>query len=138
VPELPLPNEWSSFLLRPNPAVIATLRKDGSPHSVATWYEWKAGRVMLNMDARRVRLAHIRHDPRVALTVFDKDDWDVHLSLLGSIVEIRDDYSLEDIDRLALRYTKLPFGRRDRARVTAWMVPERWHGWGPDGNLVAR
>jgi len=138
VPEMPLPSEWDSFLIRPNPAVVATIRKDGSPHTVATWYEWKTGRVMLNTDAKRIRLAHIRRDPRVALTVFDKDDWDVHLSLLGTVVEIRDDFTLEDIDRLALRYTKLPFGRRDRPRVTAWMVPERWHGCGPDGNLVPR
>ena len=138
MPEMPLPSEWDAFLLRPNPAVIATIRKDGSPHSVATWYEWKTGRVMLNMDAKRIRLAHIRSDPRVALTVFDKDDWDVHLSLLGTIVDIHDDYTLEDIDRLAMRYTKHPFGRRDRPRVTAWMNPERWHGWGPDGKLVPR
>ena len=40
--------------------------------------------------------------------------------------------------RLAMRYTTMPFGRRDHGRVTAWMEPERWHGWGPDGNLVPR
>jgi PPOX class probable F420-dependent enzyme len=138
MPLMPLPREWDTFLSRANPAVVATIRKDGSPHSVATWYDWKGGRIMLNMDPKRVRLEHIRRDPRVALTVFDKQDWEVHLSLLGRIVEIKDDYTLEDIDRLAMRYTTMPFGRRDHGRVTAWMEPERWHGWGPDGNLVPR
>jgi PPOX class probable F420-dependent enzyme len=138
MPLMPLPREWDAFLTRANPAVIATIRKDGSPHSVATWYDWHKGRIMLNMDPKRVRLEHIRRDPRVALTVFDKQDWEVHLSLLGRIVEIKDDYTLEDIDRLAIHYTRMPFGNRDHGRITAWMEPERWHGWGQDGNLVPR
>jgi hypothetical protein len=32
----------------------------------------------------------------------------------------------------------MPFSRRDRPRVTAFVEPERWHGWGPEGNLVPR
>jgi PPOX class probable F420-dependent enzyme len=138
MPLMPLPREWDVFLSKANPAVIATIRKDGSPHSVATWYDWQDGRIMLNMDARRIRLDHIRRDPRVALTVFDSKDWEVHLSLLGQVVEIRDDSRLEDVDRLAMHYTTRPFSERDRARVTAFMEPERWHGWGPEGNLVPR
>ena len=46
------PPEIEAFLLEPNPAVVATLRADGSPHSVATWYDWVDGRILLNMDAR--------------------------------------------------------------------------------------
>lgn len=138
MPEMPLPRELDRFLGRANPAVIATIRRDGSPHSVPTWYDWTGGRVMLNMDARRVRLEHIRRDPRVALTVLDRDDWEIHVSLLGRVVELKDDFALEDIDRLAMRYTGRGFSRRDRGRVTAWMVPERWHGWGEQGNLVPR
>ena len=44
------------FLTRPNPAVIATLRPDGFPHTAATWYVWEDGRVLVNMDATRRRL----------------------------------------------------------------------------------
>ena len=57
------------------------------------------------------------------------DDWYSHVSLLGRVVSITDDESLEDIDRLALRYTGRPFRTRDRPRVSAWLDPERWHGW---------
>jgi len=83
MPQVPVPADVDEFLRRPNAAVIASLRRDGAPHTVATWYDWKGGRIMLNMDPKRVRLEHIRRDPRVALTVFDKQDWEVHLSLLG-------------------------------------------------------
>jgi len=138
VPSTPIPSDLDAFLARPNPAIVATLRADGSPHSVATWYDWERGHVLLNMDESRVRLAHMRRDRRIALTVLDADDWYVHVSLLGSVVEIAVDHDLADIDRLSRRYTGQAFGTRDRRRVSAWMLPERWHGWGASGNLVPR
>ena len=57
MPPPPVPPEIEAFLREPNPAVVATLRADGSPHSVATWYDWVDGLVLLNMDATRARLA---------------------------------------------------------------------------------
>ena len=73
MPPTPVPPEIEAFLREPNPAVVATLRADGSPHSVATWYDWVDGLILLNMDATRARLGHLRRDPRVSLTVLDKD-----------------------------------------------------------------
>ena len=133
MPRLPVPDEVDEFLAQPNPAIVATLRVDGSPHTVPTWYDWEGGRVLLNMDESRLRLQHIRRDPRVALTVLAADDWYRHISLLGRIVSIEDDVELADIDRLARRYTGQPFRTRDRRRVSAWMEPERWHGWNDRG-----
>ena len=130
MPRVPVPPEVDELLHRPNPAVIATLRPDGSPHSVPTWYDWEDGRVLLNMEDTRLRLGYMRRDPRVALTVLAEDGWYRHVSLLGRVVSIEDDDDLADIDRLALRYTGKPFRTRDRKRVSAWMDPERWHGWG--------
>jgi PPOX class probable F420-dependent enzyme len=131
MPKPPVPAEIDAFLSRPNPAVIATLAPDGAPHTAATWYLWDGRRILLNMDESRLRLRHLRRDPRVALTVLDdgEDGWYRHVSLLGQVVSIADDASLADIDRLALRYTGRPFRTRDAKRVSAWIEPERWHGW---------
>ena len=87
--------------------------------------------MLVNMEDTRLRLGFMRRDPRVALTVLGSgtDDWYRHVSLLGRIVSIEDDPSLADIDRLAVRYTGRPFRTRDATRVSAWMEPERWHGW---------
>jgi PPOX class probable F420-dependent enzyme len=130
MPRVPVPPEVDELLRRPNPAVIATLRPDGSPHTVPTWYDWEDGRVLLNMEDTRLRLGFMRRDPRVSLTVLAEDGWYRHVSLLGTIVSIEDDDDLADIDRLARRYTGRPFRTRDRKRVSAWMAPERWHEWG--------
>jgi PPOX class probable F420-dependent enzyme len=134
MPRVPLPAELSEFLTLPNPAVVATLRRDGSPHTAPTWYDWEDGRVLLNMDGSRVRLGHLRRDPRAALTVMGAgDEWYRHVSLLGRVVSIEDDTNLADIDRLAVRYTGRPFRRRDSLRVSAWLELERWHAWSGGG-----
>jgi PPOX class probable F420-dependent enzyme len=133
MPRVPVPDVLSHFLARPNAAVVATLRPDGSPHTAPTWYDWEDGRVLLNMDVTRVRLGYMRRDPRAALTAFGVDEWYRHVSLIGRVVSIEDDTDLADIDRLAVRYTGNPFRRRDSARVSAWLEPERWHAWSGGG-----
>ena len=129
MPGLPVPPEVDEFLSRPNPAVVATLRPDGSPHTAATWYDWEDGRVLLNMAETRLRLDFLRRDPRAALTVLDKGSWYRHVSLLGRVVSIEDDVDLADIDRLARRYTGRDYRSREQKRVSAWLEPDRWHGW---------
>jgi PPOX class probable F420-dependent enzyme len=131
MPPVPVPPEVDEFLAKANPAVVASLRPDGSPHTAATWYDWEDGRVLLNMEDSRVRLRYMRADPRVSLTVLAENDWYHHVSLMGRIVSIEEDVDLRDIDRLALRYTGKPYRKRDRKRFTAWFEPESWHQWPP-------
>ncbi|AKZ59679.1 hypothetical protein SAM23877_6634 [Streptomyces ambofaciens ATCC 23877] len=127
----PLPPEAVDLLRRPNPCVMATLRSDGAPVSTPTWYLWENdGRVLINFDEGRVRLGHVRRDPRVTLTVLAGDDWYTHVTLIGRVTEISDDEGLTGIDRLSTHYTGNAYPNRDRARVNAWVEVERWHGWG--------
>jgi len=129
VPPLPLPPEIDAFLRRPNPAVVASLRPDGSPHTVATWYLWDGQRLLLNMDESRLRLRFMRRDPRVALTALGEEEWYRHASLLGRVAELVVDEGLRDIDRLSTHYTGQPFRNRESRRVSAWLEPESWHAW---------
>ena len=130
MPKPPLPDAAVAMLRKPNPAVITTLRRDGQPVATATWYLWDDGRVLVNMDEGRRRVAHMRNDPRVALDVLDEGDWYTHLSITGHIDEMRDDTDLADIDRVAMQYTGKPYPRRDRGRISAWIAVDGWHGWG--------
>jgi len=126
-----LPPEIDKLLRRPNPAVVATLRPDGSPHTVATWYLWDGERVLLNMDESRARLGFIQRDPRVSLTVLDAESWYRQVTLLGRVVELVDDDELTDIDRLSRHYGGEPFRDRESRRVSAWVEVESWHLWPP-------
>jgi PPOX class probable F420-dependent enzyme len=126
---MPFPPEVRELLSHPNPATIAVVRADGQPVSVATWYLLDGDRILMNMDAGRRRLAYLRHDPRVSLTVLDRDDWSTHVSLRGRVVEIAADEGLVGIDRIATHYTGKPFGNRESGRVNAWMAVEYWYAW---------
>ena len=125
------PPEIEELLRRPNPAVVATLRPDGSPHTVATWYLWDGERLLLNMDESRARLGFIRRDPRVSLTVLDAESWYRQVTLLGRVAELVDDPDLADIDRLSRHYGGEPFRDRESRRVSAWVEVESWHLWPP-------
>jgi PPOX class probable F420-dependent enzyme len=127
--ELPVPPEIDAFLSRPNPAVIASVKPDGTLHTVATWYLWDDGRVLVNTQRGRPRFEYLRSDPRVSLTVLGSDDWYHHVSLQGVVASIDEDPSLSDIDRLALHYLGQPYPQRDSGRDSAWIDVQSWHAW---------
>jgi PPOX class probable F420-dependent enzyme len=130
VPTSPVPDELRELLAKPNPAVIATVRSDGHPVTVATWYVLDGDRILVNMEDTRKRLDHLRRDPRVSLTVLDEASWYTHVSVQGRVVEMADDTDLADIDRISRHYGGKPYPVRDRGRVSAWIEVDRWHGWG--------
>jgi len=131
VPVPPLPDDVATLLARPNPAVMATVAADGRPVTVATWYLVEDdGTVLLNLDAGRARLAHLRRDPRVSLTALAEGDWYTHVSVQGTVVSFTDDDDLTDIDRLSTHYTGQPYPTRERPRVSVRVRVDRWHGWG--------
>jgi PPOX class probable F420-dependent enzyme len=131
MPRPPLPDDVRALLARPNPAVMATIAADGRPVTVATWYLLEDdGTVLLNLDAGRARLKHLRTDPRVSLTALAEGDWYTHVSVQGRVTRVADDDDLADIDRLSRHYTGHAYPTRDRARVSVHVTVERWHGWG--------
>ena len=130
MPKPPLPDAVAAFLTRPNHATISTVRRDGHPVSVPTWYVYEDGRILVNMDEGRKRLDHLRRDPRVSLSAMDPQDWITHVSVQGRVVEMVDDPDLADIDRIARHYTGKRYSVRDRRRVSAWIEIDRWHAWG--------
>ena len=131
MPRPPLTDAAMSLLAQPNPAVIAVVRPDGQPVSVATWYLLEDdGRILVNMDGGRKRLAYMRQERRVSLTVLDEGAWGTHVSVQGRITEWRDDPEFVDIDRLSRRYGNGAYPNRVRPRVSALIEIDYWHGWG--------
>jgi PPOX class probable F420-dependent enzyme len=122
------------MLGKANPAVISTVRSNGQPVSAATWYLLRGDQLLVNMDEGRVRLAHMKGDPRVSLTVLDEGDWYTHVTVIGRVTRIYGDEGLADIDALSRHYTGKPYGNRNRARVSALIEVDRVSGWGEQKN----
>jgi PPOX class probable F420-dependent enzyme len=132
MPKAPVPPDVSEFLKQRHPAIVSTVRPDGSPHAATTWYMWDGERILLNIDRSRRRFAYMEANRRIALTVIDADDWGRSVTLLGEIEEFRPDPDLADIDKLALRYQGYTFEARVRDSVTILMRVDAWHGWNID------
>jgi PPOX class probable F420-dependent enzyme len=130
MPKPPVPARFEAVLAKPNPCVIATVKPDGAPVTVATWYLWEEGRVLVNMDEGRKRVQYLRNDPRVSLTVLDGESWLRAISLRGRVAALEDDPDLAEIDRIARHYTGRPYRNRSRGRVSAWIEVGEWHAWG--------
>jgi PPOX class probable F420-dependent enzyme len=132
--ETALPDDVERFLAGAHPSVMATVAKDGRPVAVATWFLYEGGgRILVNLDAERVRLAHLRREPRFALDILDPDDWYTHLSLQLVADDYRDDTGLADIDALSQHYLKRPYPKRSRPRVSVRAQIRRWTRWGDLG-----
>lgn len=138
MPTSPVPGAIAEFLSRPNPSVFASNRPDGQPVSVATWYLYAGGRILVNLASGRKRLEYLEKDPRVSLTVLDGDSWYSHVSVQGRIVSTEQDPDLSVIDRIAQHYTGSPYTARDQQRVSCWIEIERWHAWGAAAKLAAQ
>jgi PPOX class probable F420-dependent enzyme len=129
--ETVLPDDVERFLGRPHPSVMATVAKDGQPIAVATWFLYEGdGRILVNLDAERVRLAHLRREPRFALDILNPVDWYTHLTLQLHADDYRDDTDLADIDALSQHYRDAPYTNRDRPRVSVRAQIRRWSRWG--------
>lgn len=134
MPKPPLSPEAEAVLQRANPAIVGTVRPDGQPVTVATWYLYENGRILFNLDAARKRLEYLRNEPRVSLTVLNGTDWYSHVSVQGTVTDIVDDTDLSGVDKVARHYTGKPYAVRDRKRVNAWMEIETYHVWGDLGS----
>ena len=64
------------FIKQPNPAVLGTLRKDGSPHLTVVWYEYDEAEdlVRISLTDTRVKYRNARRDPRVSLAIVATED----------------------------------------------------------------
>jgi PPOX class probable F420-dependent enzyme len=135
VPRAPLPPELEQFVRGVRPAVVGTVRPDGAPVTSATWYDWEDGRILLSMDNEQLRMRNIRHEPRISLTILG-DNWYDHVSIRGTVVEIRDDSDLVVVDRLSHRYRNKPYSYREFKAVAAVVEITHWHTWGKPGKVA--
>jgi hypothetical protein len=123
-----VPEHVDAFLRGARPAIIGSLLADGSPSTVPTWYLWLGeSRFMLSHQDGGFRARNLARDGRVALTVLG-DDWYDHVSLRGTVVELRADPEWSDLDTICRHYRGIDYPRdADYTPSTAIVRVETWH-----------
>lgn len=102
-------HERDAFLQQPGILCrIATVDADGAPHVTPVWFIYEDDAIYITPRARSEWLDHIRHDPRVALTIDDQHHPYRKVVIEGVAEVIRqpgDDAAWRDLyRRIARRY----------------------------------
>lgn len=93
-----------------NFAMFTTLRPDGHPASQVMWVDADDTCVLINTEKHRRKYANVRNDPRVTVTIWDRDDPYSYLEIRGVVEEIVEGPAARaHIDSLAQRYFGRPY-----------------------------
>jgi PPOX class probable F420-dependent enzyme len=108
-----IPEDVRPLLVGRNFAHLATLLPDGSPHSVALWIGVEGDRVVFFTQPTSRKARNLGRDPRLAISVVDRENPYRTAWLRGRVVEKRTgEAALAAIDALSERYTGAPFPMR--------------------------
>ena len=122
-------NEEDKALLRAkNFATLATLMPDGSPQASVVWIDVDGDTVIVNSAEGRTKTETVRRDPRVAISLVDRDDPYRQLMIRGRVTEILWEGADESIDALAKKYLdadSYPGRRAGEQRVILRITPDR-------------
>jgi len=130
-----LTEQHREFLANPFVGTATTLRSDGSPHNTVVWVDVEGDVVLFNTAEGRAKPKHLRHDPRVALTVVDPQNSHRWISVSGR-AELTHDGADAQIDKLAKKYIDkdvYPWHNPDEPRVKVRIVPDRIDATGLEG-----
>ena len=96
-------------------AVVATLNADGTPHLTVMWYDLRGDEVIINTQARAVKVKNLQRDPRIYLCIEDEYRY---LNIEGRAgLDFDPARTQADIAALAERYEG-PEGRERMVRNT--------------------
>ncbi len=111
----------------PNFANIATLMPDGSPQVTPVWVDLDGDRILVNTAEGRLKPRNVRRDPRVAISITDRNNHYSAALVRGRVVEITHEGADELIDKLAKKYIgqdRYTWRRPGERRVTLVIEPE--------------
>jgi PPOX class probable F420-dependent enzyme len=112
-----LPADVVRLLEAPSTAHIATLLPDGAPHSAPVWVDLEGEYVAFQTSPNSRKGRNIARDPRVAISMTNRDMPNDSAHLRGRVVRIVDDEEgWAIVDRLSNKYLGIPYPiREDRA-----------------------
>jgi PPOX class probable F420-dependent enzyme len=102
------------LITEPNLAHVVTLMKDGAPQSTPVWVDYADGYVLINTADTRQKARNLQRDPRIALSVVDRNRLGNYVEVRGRVVEMTREGADEHYAFLARKY----FGPDAKPRLT--------------------
>ena len=110
-----------------NFAALTTLLPGGHPQTQVMWVDANDQHLLINTEVHRQKYRNVERDPRVTITIWDREDPYRFVEVRGEVVEkVRGPEAREHIDELSHKYRGGPYKTRIKSeRVVLRISPLR-------------
>jgi len=110
-----------------NFAALTTLLTGGHPQTQVMWVDANEQHLLINTEVHRQKFRNVERDPRVTVTIWDKEDPYRFVEVRGEVVEkVKGQEARKHIDELSQKYRGRPYQTRIRSeRVVLRIAPSR-------------
>jgi PPOX class probable F420-dependent enzyme len=111
-----------------NLAFVATLMNNNSPQITPTWIDLVDGIIIVNTAQGRVKQRNVSRDPRVAISLVDRNNPYNMVTIQGQVIEQTTDGADAHIDKMAKKYLgvdKYPFAAPGEKRILLKIEPQK-------------
>jgi PPOX class probable F420-dependent enzyme len=110
-----------------NFAALTTLLSSGHPQTQVMWVDANEQHLLINTEVHRQKFRNVERDPRVTVTIWDKEDPYRFVEVRGEVVEkVKGQEARKHIDELSQKYRGKPYQTQIRSeRVVLRIAPLR-------------
>jgi PPOX class probable F420-dependent enzyme len=110
-----------------NFAALTTLLPGGHPQTQVMWVDANEQHLLINTEVHRQKFRNVERDPRVTVTIWDKEDPYRFVEVRGEVVgKVKGQEARKHIDELSQKYRGRPYQTRIRSeRVVLRIAPLR-------------
>ena len=76
-------DKLENFLRPPRTAVVATVRRDGTPQVTPVWYAYEDGRLTVAANENSAKVRNLQRDPRLSVCVYEGERGAEYVALYG-------------------------------------------------------
>lgn len=104
----------------PNFATLSVILRSGRPMTHVMWVDADDDHVLINTESHRAKFRAVERDPRVTVTIWQRDDPYTYAEVRGQVVEtVRGPEARAHIDSLSRKYRGKDY---DEAAITSERV----------------
>ena len=110
-----------------NFAALSTLLPGGHPQTQVMWVDADDEYLLINTEVHRQKFKNVERDPRVTITIWEREDPYRFVEVRGEIVgKVKGPTARDHIDKLSHKYHGRPYGTKVRSeRVILRIAPLR-------------
>jgi PPOX class probable F420-dependent enzyme len=110
-----------------NFAALTTLLSGGHPQTQVMWVDADDDHLLINTEVHRQKFKNVERDPRVTLTIWDRDDPYCFVEVRGEVMgKTKGPEAREHIDELSQKYHGRPYATKIQSeRVILRIAPLR-------------